>query len=412
MCMCMCMCMHMPLLATALTALGPSSGRAAPAFLIHQHPRGAGSALLCANATLEAPRKPRVVTRFFTLRVASLTAGIVGAFASAFVVVEGWPVVDALYFTATTFATIGFGDLKPVRPAGRLLTSMCGVAGVGLLGGLVSATLAAWREEFEEEEAGERSAAPWLRPWQGLLALFSLGVVGFKLSEGASWSRAAYLIIGTLSTAGLGDVVPTTSAAKLFLACYAPLAVCAFARAVGAVALRPLDRARRRAQRAVLERYRGRLTPRTFDEVCSGPLVQKLGLSDNDATCTRDQFTLLTLVMQGKVSERDLDECRAAFAALDATRSGRLTTEDLEAWQQARQLRVESFLYRRRVRKLARLGGALGPTHTATATYATPLHTLDTPRHPSTPHRQTPPLDIAPPLPLRTLTPNTLPQRR
>ena len=131
MCMCMCMCMHMPLLATALTALGPSSGRAAPAFLIHQHPRGAGSALLCANATLEAPRKPRVVTRFFTLRVASLTAGIVGAFASAFVVVEGWPVVDALYFTATTFATIGFGDLKPVRPAGRLLTSMCGVAGVG-----------------------------------------------------------------------------------------------------------------------------------------------------------------------------------------------------------------------------------------------------------------------------------------
>ena len=35
------------------------------------------------------------------------------------------------YFTATTFATIGFGDLKPVRPAGRLLTSMCGVAGVG-----------------------------------------------------------------------------------------------------------------------------------------------------------------------------------------------------------------------------------------------------------------------------------------
>ena len=57
-----------------------------------------------------------MVTRFFTLRVASLTAGIVGAFASAFVVVEGWPVVDALYFTATTFATIGFGDLKPARP--------------------------------------------------------------------------------------------------------------------------------------------------------------------------------------------------------------------------------------------------------------------------------------------------------
>ena len=125
--------------------------------------------------------------------------------------------------------------------------------------------------------------------------------------------------------------------------------------------------------------------------MCSGPLVKKLGLSDNDAACTRDQFTLLTLVMQGKarprpsslpplppplatsrrlrkpdkpalepasshwapsprhsatpkVSERDLDECRAAFAALDATRSGRLTTEDLEAWQQAPRLKVPPSL--------------------------------------------------------------------
>merc|ERR1711938_356756 len=97
---------------------------------------------------------------------------------------------------------------------------------------------------------------------------------------------------GTLSTAGLGDVVPTTSAAKLFLACYAPRAVGAARlqtrgpagrdhleigpRPLGAVALRPLDRARRRAQRAVLERYRGCLTPRTFDEA-SAPSRQREG---------------------------------------------------------------------------------------------------------------------------------------
>ena len=101
--------------------------------------------------------------------------------------------------------------------------------------------------------------------------------------------------------------MPRTAASKLFLAAYAPLAVLLFARVVGALALLPLEAAKARAQRAVLSRYAEGLTAETLDEIARGPVVTRLELSADDSCCTRDEFTLLTLVLQGKVSEADLE---------------------------------------------------------------------------------------------------------
>jgi len=35
---------------------------------------------------------------------------------------EGWSLVDALYFSVVTLATVGFGDLHPTTVAAKLLT--------------------------------------------------------------------------------------------------------------------------------------------------------------------------------------------------------------------------------------------------------------------------------------------------
>ena len=43
-----------------------------------------------------------------------------------------------------------------------------------------------------------------------------------------------------------------------------------------------------------------------------------------------DEYSLLLLVQQGKISEEDLREVREAFDALDADGSGKLTRSDLE----------------------------------------------------------------------------------
>lgn len=45
--------------------------------------------------------------------------------------------VDALYFTVTVLATVGFGDIAPVSDAARIITTIqmvCGLAFVGLVG--------------------------------------------------------------------------------------------------------------------------------------------------------------------------------------------------------------------------------------------------------------------------------------
>jgi Ion channel len=52
--------------------------------------------------------------------------------------IEGWRIVDALYFTFVTGLTIGYGDLTPRHVVSRLLAVVIGLAGI-MLTGLVAA---------------------------------------------------------------------------------------------------------------------------------------------------------------------------------------------------------------------------------------------------------------------------------
>jgi voltage-gated potassium channel len=47
--------------------------------------------------------------------------------------VEGWRWIDAIYFSVTTLATVGLGDIAPATDAGKLFTVMYILTGVGLL---------------------------------------------------------------------------------------------------------------------------------------------------------------------------------------------------------------------------------------------------------------------------------------
>ena len=52
--------------------------------------------------------------------------------------IEGWRIVDALYFTFVTGLTIGYGDLTPRHVMSRVLAVEIGLAGI-VLTGLVAA---------------------------------------------------------------------------------------------------------------------------------------------------------------------------------------------------------------------------------------------------------------------------------
>lgn len=48
-----------------------------------------------------------------------------------YMVIEGWTVLDAIYMTVTTMATVGFGEIHPLSPNGRLFTIGLIILGVG-----------------------------------------------------------------------------------------------------------------------------------------------------------------------------------------------------------------------------------------------------------------------------------------
>ncbi len=51
---------------------------------------------------------------------------------------EGWSVVDALYFSVVALATVGFGDLTPTTELAKLFTVAYIISGLGILGAFIT----------------------------------------------------------------------------------------------------------------------------------------------------------------------------------------------------------------------------------------------------------------------------------
>lgn len=52
--------------------------------------------------------------------------------------VEGFSFLDSMYFCVITLATVGYGDLSPQTPAGKIFTMFYVLIGVGIIASSVS----------------------------------------------------------------------------------------------------------------------------------------------------------------------------------------------------------------------------------------------------------------------------------
>ncbi len=50
-----------------------------------------------------------------------------------YMVIERWSLLDAYYMTVITISTVGYGEVHPLSPPGRLFTSTLIVGGVGTM---------------------------------------------------------------------------------------------------------------------------------------------------------------------------------------------------------------------------------------------------------------------------------------
>lgn len=86
----------------------------------------------------------------FSLLVALLTAGTL-----FYALVEGWSLLDSLYFSVIAIATVGFGDFAPQTDLGKAFTIVYVLIGVGLLVWILSRIATGMVEQRLERQASE-----------------------------------------------------------------------------------------------------------------------------------------------------------------------------------------------------------------------------------------------------------------
>lgn len=83
-----------------------------------------------------------------------ITTAIVIATGTVFYALhERWGVLDALYFTIMTLATVGYGDLVPTTALSKGFTIVYTLTGIGLLATTIGTVAAAIVDEERERRA-------------------------------------------------------------------------------------------------------------------------------------------------------------------------------------------------------------------------------------------------------------------
>lgn len=277
---------------------------------------------------------------------------------------EDFAVIDSLYLASVTFTTIGYGDLSPTTPEGKVFTLVLATYGIVLLGvfiGIAGDSLVDMYEAKEEERkaalkeplkvigvggrsvvgAATTAAATEPSPDDGdslsdvdpnsiqsrslwgsiwhvvvleapVVSVAMAIAIGIGYAEGWSMLDSLYWLCVSGYTIGYGDVVPLSPNAKLACVFFLPFCAAVLGEFLSRIASTYMSRKQQKTEREFLSKT---LT------LCD---IKNLDL-DQDGRVDLAEFLRYMLVAMQKVDKDDIDELVETFNRLDADKSGTMS---------------------------------------------------------------------------------------
>lgn len=134
--------------------------------------------------------------------VATLYLLLFGVGSGGYMLIEGWPWTDSIYMTVITISTVGFGEIRPLSPIGRVFTG-----GLIILG--VSTTAYAISTLADVIVAGEFRSLIWRRRMQnridkmnGHFIVCGYGRVGEQVAKELLTNKVSLVVVEILATLG------------------------------------------------------------------------------------------------------------------------------------------------------------------------------------------------------------------
>lgn len=135
------------------------------------------------------PSGRRLITAVLLL-ILALLFGVVG-----YQLIEGWSFLDSFYMTVITLATVGYGEVHPLSPIGRVFTIFLIMMGVGVLTYGLTAITAFVVEGTLTNIIGRRRMEADIKKLKDHIIICGLGETGRHIAEEFLKIRVPFIVI-------------------------------------------------------------------------------------------------------------------------------------------------------------------------------------------------------------------------
>ena len=130
------------------------------------------------------------------LRNASLILiAVIAAGTAGYILIEGWSVLDSLYMTVITIATVGFGEVHPLTTAGRIFTIFLIAGGVAGAGYTLARVVEFMIEGYFSDIWGGRTMKKKIDQLSGHYIVCGFGRVGEQVAREFTRTGAEFVVL-------------------------------------------------------------------------------------------------------------------------------------------------------------------------------------------------------------------------